>query len=568
MPNPFRSLAARVTLLVFVATVASSMAVSWISLQSLDGFFRRKVDQRFPEIARRIIGELDQWYTLRAREIEVFAASSILVDSVPRLTKTGPRGRRARAEAEQYLRYVLEGFPHFERLLLAGPDGGTLLEIGGQAPVPEGLIGVLAPDSDATSISDAHTHGEGPIQIASAHVRDARGRSLGRLHAFIDIGRLAPLLVSRELGETARIFLVDGEQRHLDPSGDRDRGAVYTGPSFDVPDSETPMAIQYDDERGTLVVGTRSAFPRFGWTLVVEQPYEEAFAPVVASMTRAIALNFAIVLICGLGASRIAGSLVRPLGDLAEGARRISEGERDVVIDESHSSEEVQQLTRTFNEMSRSQASFAEELEESHQALELVNEQLVEKNAKLSEMNLVLEQLSITDGLTKLHNHRYFQEAMRKACQRSRHTGEPLCLLLVDIDFFKRWNDRLGHAAGDTILRRLADVLNRSVRDMDLLARYGGEEFAVLASATDLSGAIALAEKIREAVSAGELAGDLSDGDERVSVSVGVAEFQGDRRRFFAAADSALYRAKAEGRDCVMVADESEVAPSRDGAEA
>ena len=85
MTNPLRSLAARITLLVFVATVISSLTASWISMQSLDGFLRQKVDQRFPQLAASVANELDQWYSLRAREIEVFASSAI---------SSGPKGDR------------------------------------------------------------------------------------------------------------------------------------------------------------------------------------------------------------------------------------------------------------------------------------------------------------------------------------------------------------------------------------------------------------------------------------------------------------------------------------------
>ena len=123
MNNPLRSLAGRITLLVFMATVMSALTVSWISAQSLDGFLRQKIDQRFPKVASRISSDLDLWYTLRMNEIEVFATSAILTESAPQLQAKGRRGDRARREAEQYLRYVLESFAQYERLVLATPAG-------------------------------------------------------------------------------------------------------------------------------------------------------------------------------------------------------------------------------------------------------------------------------------------------------------------------------------------------------------------------------------------------------------------------------------------------------------
>jgi diguanylate cyclase (GGDEF)-like protein len=206
-----------------------------------------------------------------------------------------------------------------------------------------------------------------------------------------------------------------------------------------------------------------------------------------------------------------------------------------------------------------------------------------EQNEELQRANEVLEQLSITDGLTKLHNHRYFQESLGREIKRASRSAEPLSILLVDIDDFKALNDRHGHAQGDAVLVRIARVLNENVRESDVLARYGGEEFVVIAIGTDMAGAMVVAEKLRMAVAEtvhvapdtlrpddpeGQAQRALRDDPEgqaqralrlHVTVSIGVAEFAGDRKRFFDAADRALYRAKAAGKNCVMAATPSEL---------
>ncbi|MBW2420098.1 MAG: GGDEF domain-containing protein [Deltaproteobacteria bacterium] len=169
-------------------------------------------------------------------------------------------------------------------------------------------------------------------------------------------------------------------------------------------------------------------------------------------------------------------------------------------------------------------------------------------------MNETLEQLSITDGLTCLHNHRFFQDYLAKETKRADRTGEPLALVLIDIDHFKRWNDMVGHAGGDEILRGIANIMNNLIRDSDLLARYGGEEFALVAPDTDIDGAVQVAEKMRSEVSRTRFATDRPDERRPVTISIGIAIYQGDRKTLFSEADRALYRAKASGRDCVMVA--------------
>jgi diguanylate cyclase (GGDEF)-like protein len=179
---------------------------------------------------------------------------------------------------------------------------------------------------------------------------------------------------------------------------------------------------------------------------------------------------------------------------------------------------------------------------------------LAEKNEELQSANEVLSQLSITDGLTKLHNHRYFQDHLTREIKRVSRTNAPLALILIDIDDFKQLNDTHGHAAGDEVLIALAGIMNETARESDLIARYGGEEFVILMPNTDLAGAVHLAEKIRMAVEATRLIiGDRMK-PTLVTISLGVAVFKGNRREFFAEADRALYRAKAAGKNCVIIA--------------
>jgi diguanylate cyclase (GGDEF)-like protein len=126
--------------------------------------------------------------------------------------------------------------------------------------------------------------------------------------------------------------------------------------------------------------------------------------------------------------------------------------------------------------------------------------------------------------------------------------------MLIDLDDFKRLNDQYGHAAGDQVLSRLAQLLNEAIRETDVLARYGGEEFVVLSSGTDLAGACVLAEKIRLSIEQSAFPIDEREHPPLVTVSIGVAQFCGCSKQLFRAADAALYRAKDQGKNCVVEA--------------
>ncbi len=166
-----------------------------------------------------------------------------------------------------------------------------------------------------------------------------------------------------------------------------------------------------------------------------------------------------------------------------------------------------------------------------------------------------VERLSVTDGLTGLYNRRYFSERCEEEFSRASRHKMPLSVLIMDVDHFKRVNDAYGHQVGDVVLIAVARALCQSVRETDLIGRYGGEEFVVLLPHTDTNQAEAVAEKIRQTISDTVIA---EMGDQSVTISIGVAGLDGMAANsiedLVRHADAALYRAKEEGRNRVIVA--------------
>ncbi len=164
-----------------------------------------------------------------------------------------------------------------------------------------------------------------------------------------------------------------------------------------------------------------------------------------------------------------------------------------------------------------------------------------------------LDRLSRHDELTGLYNRRALAQALDQELARARRFGNPLSLMLVDVDHFKGINDGHGHAMGDEVLRRLAAALGRRARSIDVLGRWGGEEFIVVMPQTTLDGALVLAEAARRCVAALQIPGL----DRRLTISCGVASLDDsldDAAALTAAADQALYEAKRSGRNRVMAA--------------
>ncbi len=170
-----------------------------------------------------------------------------------------------------------------------------------------------------------------------------------------------------------------------------------------------------------------------------------------------------------------------------------------------------------------------------------------------------LQRLATRDGLTSVANRRSFDDMLNMEWRRASRESRALSLLMVDVDFFKRFNDTYGHQGGDECLRQVAAAMSGVVkRASDAVARYGGEEFAILLPATEPDGALIVAERIRAAVTALRLPHSGSEVADHVTVSIGVASIQvtgnGVPSSLVAAADAALYRAKHTGRNRVVQA--------------
>jgi diguanylate cyclase (GGDEF)-like protein len=172
------------------------------------------------------------------------------------------------------------------------------------------------------------------------------------------------------------------------------------------------------------------------------------------------------------------------------------------------------------------------------------------ENARLYEAT---EQLSRTDGLTQLYNHRFFQERIQEEIKRSDRFRQKLSLMMIDVDDFKRVNDTHGHLVGDRVLREIARVLRGCLREVDVAARYGGDEFAIILPDTDLHQAVEVSERLRRAVNGHDFLHGPSPS--RLTLSVGVATRAPmsplSSEGLLKAADEALFRAKREGRNSV-----------------
>ena len=270
-----------------------------------------------------------------------------------------------------------------------------------------------------------------------------------------------------------------------------------------------------------------------------------------------IATGFGLLVIAALMHFHVMRHVICRLSWLSEAMQQIAAGRLDTSLPPVGNDElgrlgfAVRQFQKTAADADRRES----DLLISKQMVERAKSELEQKAMELESANDKLEKLSETDFLTGLANRRRFDQVLQTEWSRARRANHPLSLIMMDVDHFKKFNDRYGHQAGDVCLKNLASVLMGNLyRAGDLMARYGGEEFCVISAYTDSAAAQALAEKIRREVKALGLIHEDSEFGV-VTISLGIAVVIPDHTKspeeLIRAADAALYEAKACGRNCV-----------------
>jgi len=207
--------------------------------------------------------------------------------------------------------------------------------------------------------------------------------------------------------------------------------------------------------------------------------------------------------------------------------------------------EELERAKREFAEKIRERDLYARELQ-------VIRDLYKEKLKEIEVMKEEAMRLSYTDDLTGIYNHRFFVEQLTREVERHRRYSTPLSLLMIDIDYFKHYNDANGHLAGDQVLKAIALLIERGARQTDIVARYGGEEFAAILTNTGRTGAFEIAERVRRNVADTRFPNESAQPNKDLTVSVGVATISSSISTLtdlIREADHALYRAKKAGRN-------------------
>jgi len=206
-----------------------------------------------------------------------------------------------------------------------------------------------------------------------------------------------------------------------------------------------------------------------------------------------------------------------------------------------------------FNKDQNELADIHEVFNEIHGDLEDKMGRLDEVTKQLLELNVKLEAMATIDSLTSLYNRRYFDLRLIEETSRTDRDKQELSLMMIDFDNFKHFNDSYGHQTGDKLLQDVAAIIKSSLRRSDMVFRYGGDEFAALVPGCNINKAEQIAKKFVTEVSETQFRSSDGESLDGVTVSCGVASYDGNLEDFITAADNCLFAAKDSGRNCVVI---------------
>ena len=509
-----------------VATLVPALAVTIVShRQNRPPSIGDQVAPELRGASADAAWDIDQWLSDRLRDLRVAATAYAVAENLARTQGSAEAVGRLR----DYLNSVRERCPDCEGLLVLDARGRFVTSSGGR------MSGVQFTQDRLTAlrtgdalVGDAYWDaGLGKATLALAvPIRQADGRYVGALMAKLNLRSVADILQRIAPTDSGDVYLMNEQGRLIlrlrSSSAEVMRTKVPPATAQALIDREG-TTVEYKRADGRAVIGTLRRIPALRWAAVVEMPRAEVVRRAGGSGS---GLGVTLVLLlAGAGLVTYVGVLlVRPLERLAGAAAKVAAGDLSVELP-SAGRGEVGILTQVFKNLLM---------------------RLREREGQGE-----LERLSVTDALTGLYNRRHLMGTLANEVQRSRRLRRTFSVLLADVDHFKQYNDTHGHLGGDAVLVKIAEILRQTTRGVDSVARYGGEEFLVMLIEAPIATAAAVGERLRARVAAEEFGGG------RVTVSVGAAEYptHGETpEELIASADAAMYQAKGEGRDRVVVA--------------
>ena len=421
--------------------------------------------------------------------------------------------------------------------------------------------------------------GRDPIVAVSAAVTDAGGRRLGIVEGSLNLRAFSRIDEERPHLDGSVMILVDQDNQVIYASaeaGMTELESIASDPLISAAAGPGDGSYEFVSETGGETVkflGARAPTSN-GWTVYLRVPLDQISRQMVRDYVVSAALIFIACILSMLLAGAILRRVSRSVDDMNRAVARFRfDGTEQPIATPENTPDEFRPIFKQMRRRSKQLRAAHDRLKHSieageslrrelTQAIALKEVEIAEHTAELERTNERLSGLSKEDPLTGIPNRREFDAFATRVWRQGARDKAPAAVILLDVDYFKIYNDRSGHQAGDECLREVAQTLRACAsRPLDLVARYGGEEFVAILGGSPVSDALVVAERMRKAVFDLQIPHPGSSFGV-VTISVGTASVvpspEADLESAIKSADEALYYAKAAGRNCVVFSEHGE----------
>lgn len=544
-----KSIRSKIVVFAVIATLIPSVGLGLLSFRQNKQLINDSVTRELRTLADDANRQLDAWMNENTLAVRVLSTSNPVIEGLAALNG-GPdshSAKQAQSVLAGYLRSVQGKFDTVLELVVF--DNNQQI-VASSTPAPETYViperwpyGVLTTGVVAISPYWNARYVTATFSIVFP-VLSHDNIIMGVIAVTFDLGTLRDKLLEIKKFSLGEIVLLDQSGRALLSSASTVNHTALLSPrQLNAMQGLTQELMVYDGLSYPKAIGLAYLSEKIPVTILVERDHGDIHIAWVRLRDRFLELVSILLVIVTAAALYMAHTIVTPLKRLTDAAKGIVDGNLDTQL-QVNQKDEIGQLTTMFNQMT--------------DALRHKHAEIMTANSVMQQKNQLLQKLSVTDSLTGLYNRSKLDAILAENLARFERNKMAFCLLMIDVDHFKKINDDLGHIMGDKILVTVATVLLKSIRTVDYAARYGGDEFMLVLTETSADAAVKTAERIRSQV--GLICSESRGYPVTITLSIGITQSRcGDATPsdLIARADAALYGAKNAGRNRVCCVEDN-----------